>query len=178
VINTENGVWRRHHKTLLSSVEEGSLLLGFRRRHKGGDMKKQALSLVGVLGLLLAAGSAMAQTRKIVADVPFNFIVNGTTMPSGPYSVVKTERGNTVLIIRNESGKAANIVTANAAESAKPADETKLVFHCYSGRDHCFLYQVWVQGMKRGQQLPKTSLEKELAANISSRDIPIVASIR
>ena len=41
-------------------------------------MKKQVLSLVGVLSLLLVAGSAMAQ-NWVVANVPFSFSVNRTT---------------------------------------------------------------------------------------------------
>jgi len=51
-------------------------------------MKRQMLTLVGVLGMLLAAGSASAQTIKVKADVPFNFIINKATLPAGEYTLM------------------------------------------------------------------------------------------
>ncbi len=61
-------------------------------------MKKQILSLVGVLSLTLVAGSALAQNR-VEANVPFNFTVNRTNMPAGEY-VISTvgSSGNNLLI--------------------------------------------------------------------------------
>jgi hypothetical protein len=162
-----------------SGVEEGSIMLGFHRsQHEGGDMKKQALTLVGVLGLLLVAGSAFAQTRgTLLADVPFNFTVNRTTMPAGPYTISTMGTGNGVLLIQGQDSKAVKLVTANAAQAATPANRTKLVFHCYGG-DHCFLYQIWVAGATRGQELPKGNVEREVAANINSRNVTVMASTR
>lgn len=142
-------------------------------------MKKQALSLVGVLSLLLAAGSAWAQAGSIRADVPFNFTVNGTSMAAGSYTVSKTDTYSNALLIRSDSGDTVKFVTPQRVETAQSADRTKLVFHCYSGRDHCFLYQLWIRGRNVGQQLPKSSLEKEvLAASRRSQDVSIIASGR
>ncbi len=73
-------------------------------------MNKQVLSLVGVLGLLLAAGSAAAQSKAIRADVPFNFTVNGTTMPAGAYTVSKTANGINTLLIQSDNGKQVKLV--------------------------------------------------------------------
>jgi hypothetical protein len=142
-------------------------------------MKKQALGLVGLLSLLLAVGSAVAQTRAIRADVPFNFTVNGTPMPAGSYTVSKLTDGINSLSIQSDNGKAVKLFTPHRVESRKISDRTKLVFHCYSGRDHCFLYQLWVEGANAGQELPKTSLEKEVAAAaLRSEDVPVIASSR
>lgn len=142
-------------------------------------MKKQALSLIGVLSLLLAAGSAMAQRTEMNADVPFSFTVSGTTLPSGPYKISKIGSGTTVLLIQSKDGQAVKMVAPNAVTSSKVADHSKLVFHCYSGREHCFLYEIWVQGRDSGQQLPKTSLEKEVsAAALRYQEVPILASRR
>jgi hypothetical protein len=154
---------------------EGSAKLGFRRRHKGGKMKKQILSLVGVLSLMLVAGSALAQT-EIRADVPFNFNVNRTSMPAGEYSVTPMGSGG-ALLIQSKDKKSVKLVTPNRAETFAPAKSTKLVFHCY-GKDQCFLYQIWVQGLKGGRELPKSSLENEVEARLRSRDVPVIASAR
>ena len=142
-------------------------------------MKKQALSLVGVLSLLLAAGSALAQSGAIRADVPFNFTVNGKTMPAGPYTISKTANGISTLLIRSDDGNEVNLVYPHRVERLKVADRTKLVFRCYSGHDHCFLYQLWMEGNGTGQEFPKSSLEKEVAAaSLHPQDVPVIASNR
>jgi hypothetical protein len=146
-----------------------------RRSHRGGNMKKQVLALVGVLGLLLAAGSALAQTQKITADVPFNFNVNQTNMPAGPYTISAVGDNGGVLLIQGNDSPKVKFVVPNRVDSSKKADRTKLVFHCY-GSDHCFLYQVWVGGMSQGRQLPASAVEKEVAANLHSRSVAVIAA--
>jgi len=138
-------------------------------------MKKQILSLVGVLSLMLVAGSALAQ-NEIRADVPFNFNVNRTTMPAGEYSITTVSGGST-LLIQSKDRQTVKLVIPNRAETSAPPKSTKLVFHCY-GKDQCFLYQIWVQGVNRGRELPKSSLENEIEARLRSRDVPVIASAR
>jgi len=139
-------------------------------------MKKQVLCLVGVLSLLLIAGSALAQ-NTIVANVPFSFSVNRTTMPAGEYTVSSVGTGDT-LLIQSQDKKTVKLVTPNRAETLKPSASSKLVFHCYDSREHCFLHQIWVQGKNIGKQLPKSSYENEVAARLRSNDIPVIASAR
>ena len=74
-------------------------------------------------------------------------------------------------------GKTPEASPRNRAEISSPSKTTKLVFHCY-GKDQCFLYQIWVQGMNRGRELPKSSLENEIEAKLRSRDVPVIASAR
>jgi hypothetical protein len=140
-------------------------------------MKKQALTFVGVLSLLVAAGSAFAQTQTIAANVPFNFSVNGTSMPADSYTISDVGNGGNVLLIRSTDAKAVKLITPNRAESTQPSQRTRLLFHCYGG-DHCFLYQLWVSGARIGRELPKSSYENEVAANIRARDVPVMASTR
>jgi hypothetical protein len=151
-------------------------MLSFRRFTEEENMKKQALCLVGVLSLLLVAGSALAQ-NTIVANVPFSFSVNRTTMPAGEYRISSVGTGDT-LLIQSRDMKTAKLVIPNRAETSKPSASSKLVFHCYDSREHCFLYQIWVQGKNRGRQLPKSSYENEVAARLRSNDVPVIASAR
>jgi hypothetical protein len=138
-------------------------------------MKKQILTLVGVLSLVLVAGSALAQSR-VEADVPFNFTVNHTTMPAGAYTLSPVGSGDT-LLIQSKDRQSVKLATPNRAQISSPSKTTKLVFHCY-GKDQCFLYQIWVQGMNRGREFPKSSLENEIEAKLRSRDVPVIASAR
>ncbi len=138
-------------------------------------MKKQVLCLVGVLSLLLVAGSALAQ-NTIVANVPFGFSVNRTTMPAGEYRISSV--GGDALLLQSQDRKTVQLFSPNHAETLNPSADTKLVFHCYDSKEHCFLYQIWVQGKNRGRQLPKSSYENEVSARLRSNDVPVIASAR
>jgi hypothetical protein len=138
-------------------------------------MKKQALTFVGVLSLLLVAGSAFAQ-QKVQSNVPFSFTINKTVLPAGAYTISPIGNGS-FLALKGDDNQTFNMMGAHAVQSLNPADRTKLVFHCY-GRDHCFLYEVWVQGETRGRQLPSSAVEKELSARLRSEKVAIVATAR
>jgi hypothetical protein len=144
-------------------------------------MKRQAVSLVILLSLLLVAGSAIAQTVHVRADIPFNFAVGNKTYPAGAYSIgTLGDRDDKVLLLRSEDGTASMAMISNAAENRTPADKTKLVFSRYGNQ--YFLSQVWVNGATRGHQLPKSSREKEvdkaMARNSTQERVEVVASLR
>ena len=50
-------------------------------------MKRQTVSLISLLGLLLMAGSAVAQRIQVSVSVPFNFIVGSQKLPAGTYQL-------------------------------------------------------------------------------------------
>lgn len=138
-------------------------------------MKKVAITLVGVLSLVLATGLAWAQTQKIQADVPFGFTVNGQMLSAGLYTITPADKGNTVLLIRSDAQSA--MVPAPQAEQRQPSDKTKLVFRCYGG-SHYFLAEIWVEGNTIGRHFTASSQEKEYAANSRPQDAVIYAALR
>ena len=142
---------------------------------KEGIMKKQVLTLIGVLSLLVSAGSAFAQATKINVDVPFNFVVNRTTMPAGSYTISNIGMGGT-LVLRGTDNKAIKLVNASYDHLSKPSDRTKLVFRCYGNR--YFLSQIWMEGSDRGRQLPRTAAETEVAMDFTPHDVILSASLR
>ena len=141
-------------------------------------MKRQALSLISLLSLLLVAGLAIAQSNHVRANVPFSFTVGSETLPAGTYDIRAMSSDPKVLLVQAQGGSSI-IVGSNAAESLKGAENTKLVFNRY--RDQYFLAEIWVQGATRGRQLPKTSREKELAKELAQdlthQRVEIVASL-
>ena len=144
-------------------------------------MKRQALSLVSLLSLLLVAGSAIAQTSPVQANIPFDFTVAGKTVPAGTYSVGELGQGHdpALLLLQSKDGLHM-IVESNAAENRNGANKTKLLFNRY--KDQYFLSEIWVQGATSGRHLPKTGREKELAkqtasANLSHERVEIVAAL-
>ena len=142
-------------------------------------MKRQALSLISLLCLLLMAGSAIGQTLHVRSNVPFNFSAGNKSFPAGTYSVGTISSDAKILLLQAGDGNASVMVGNNAVEASKGADKTKLVFNRY--RDQYFLSEIWVQGATRGHHLPKTSREKELAKelaqDLTNRRVEIVASL-
>ena len=139
-------------------------------------MKKQILSLVGVLSLALAAGSAFAQSQEVRANIPFDFVVNKTTMPAGTYSISRIAISSDAVVVRGLNCKAAALVAAMKQGSGKINERSKLVFHRYG--DRYFLSQIWVEGSDHMRVLPKTKLESEVALGLKSNNVILYASTR
>ena len=92
------------------------------------------MTLVALTGLLKAQ---MSTTIK--AQVPFEFVANGETMPSGECKVdVVVSNGQTLLWIR--SGKQYIFALPILDESSKASKRTALVFHRYG--DQYFLASI------------------------------------
>jgi hypothetical protein len=146
----------------------------------GGCMKKQALTLVAMLSLLLAAGSAFAQTIHVKANIPFNFIVGQRALMAGVYTIdsLSLASGSRILLIGGEDGKDKIMVNANSAESLEASGQTKLVFRRYEGRYWYFLAEIWVAGEKFGHRLPKSAREAEVAMDYNPQQVVVLAQLR
>ena len=138
-------------------------------------MKRQALSLISLLSLLLVAGSAVAQTN-VRANIPFSFTASNKTLPAGAYEIRRLGSGDTkMLVLQGREGGGSMIIGTNAMDTLKPPDKSKLVFHKYGTQ--YFLSEIWVAGNQRGNCLPKSSHEKELARSSTPESLEIVARL-
>jgi hypothetical protein len=146
-----------------------------RSQHEGGDMKKQSLTLATVLSLLLAAGSAFAQTINVKADIPFGFAVNHQTLPPGEYSL-KSIGPQHVVIMQSSDNRAVATMLMNSTHALDASAKTKLIFKRYEGR--YFLSQVWVQGERSGLQLPTSKRESEVARDFQPQSVEILAQLK
>ena len=138
-------------------------------------MKKQLFVLLG-LGLLLSGVSAYAQTVNMKVNVPFNFIANGATLPSGQYMIKSLGTAGNVISIRTPDNKVKSLILARRCESLKASERTKLVFHRYGNR--YFLAQIWMSGNSSGNELPKSPREGEVARDYTLQEVVLVAALR
>ena len=136
-------------------------------------MKKQLFVLLG-LGLLVGM-SAYAQTLNLKADVPFNFIISGATLPAGEYTIKGLGAGSAIAV-RGPNPKASLFVLSHRCSSTGAAKQSKLVFHRYG--DRYFLAQLWVAGRDSGRQLPKSPREMEVARDYTLQDVVLYAALR
>jgi len=138
-------------------------------------MKNQLFALIG-LGLLLATASAYAQTGVVKANVPFNFIVNKTDLPAGEYMIQPVGSSGSAMAIQSPDNQIVKLVLPHACESAKTQETSKLVFHRYG--THYFLAEIWKAGNDRGQELPASGLETEIAREHPAQSVVVVATLR
>jgi hypothetical protein len=138
---------------------------------------KKLVTLVGVLSLVFAAGSAFAQTLAVRSDVPFAFIVGKAALPAGAYDIRSlSDGGDGVLQLRGPDQDSNAMMISNRIESSQPSGETKLVFDHLG--DRYFLRQVWVEGETSGRILPKTKYENEVARNDTPETVVILARLK
>jgi len=138
-------------------------------------MKKHAITLL-ILALVALPGLVNAQSRRTIkADVPFDFVANGKTMPAGECTIVV--RGDSQKILWISAGDQHLFAMPHSTESLNPSDETKLVFNVYG--DRYFLSEISTEGESRGYELPVGKLEKELRAqNVTKSEVTLVASAK
>lgn len=136
-------------------------------------MKKQLLMVFA--GLLLAVGSAYAQTSRLVADIPFDFVVGNKVFPAGEYLIRSIGQNGVTLQLQNTDGKQGMFFTPHYCSSAQPQSESKLVFNMYG--NHFYLSQIWTEGYDEGRELPKSGREVEEAQLEQGHHVVVLASL-
>jgi hypothetical protein len=141
-------------------------------------MKNHPLAFLG-LGLLLATGSAYAQSIQLKANVSFNFVVTGGTLLGGEYTIrsEKTDPEHELSIkAMGQSARVFLAVPSLSLKRGRPSNQTKLVFDRYE--DQYFLAEIWEKGKSVGLRVPKTRRKAEMAKNNSLQQTVILAELR
>jgi len=130
-------------------------------------MKKKLRQVVGLLAALLAASTAVGQTKPgdTIADIPFAFTVSNHTLPPGLYTV--TRLSEKALRICNSQNRGTFALT-NRVEGKAP-ESGKVIFHRYG--DAYFLSEVWVAASRTGRKVLQSRSEKELAGKRTKMEI-------
>jgi hypothetical protein len=122
-------------------------------------MKKQILNVVVTLSVItiLSVAAVAGLSRKLEANIPFDFMVNGKTLPAGHYTV-EPGSAQSVLVIRNwETKQAAGAIAQRLEVGA--GSKPQLIFRRYGNQ--YFLAQVISDAS--GSELPKSKAEREAA---------------
>ena len=140
-------------------------------------MKKHLLTLAGVLGLLMAAGSAHAQSVNVKANVPFDFKIVNKLVPAGQYQLVSNgSLDSDILRLVNAKGGTLALITTSKDSNAKPADHTVLVFHRYG--DNYFLAGMTSSGHSIRWEFPRGKAEMEVARVSQASDVLVASTGR
>ena len=125
-------------------------------------MKRQLLSAIMLVGFIVAATAAVeAQgVRRMVVNVPFDFVVGKRTLPAGTYTFKQLTRDNDKpLLMQSADKRTTQVVLTSPVEKAATSDTAaQLDFRRYG--DKYFLARVWSGGQTTGRELPKSQLER------------------
>ncbi len=126
---------------------------------KSKDFKETVLL---VLALGIVAGMARAQMPvTLVADIPFSFTVEKTTLPAGKYEVQQMSDQPWEWTIADAKGMVKVIFSTEPAETMNPTKLDELQFNVYNGKES-FLSRLWITGDKDGYYITKSGAERAL----------------
>jgi hypothetical protein len=142
-------------------------------------MKTRALVIAALMALAVMVSARVAQAQEsMVVNIPFDFTAGNSTLPAGEYTVKMSGAQHTLILIDRKDATASVFVSSNAASSAEPQSESKLIFNRYG--DRYFLSQVWNAEYSTGRQLLKSAREKEMAQvakNETQGQVTLVAEL-
>lgn len=139
-------------------------------------MKRHTSITVAFLGLLLSPALAPVYAETMKFDVPFGFVAGQATLPAGEYQLSRNEPVQGAVRLVSSKGSSAAICLTHGIQSSRPSGTAKLIFNRYGNL--YFLSQVWSQGDDRGQVLPPSKAEREIARSFSKPGKEILTASR
>jgi hypothetical protein len=126
-------------------------------------MKHIAAIALFVVASVLTAGSAIAQDHAVKATVPFNFNVNGHSLPAGNYTLGTEITSPLILNITDrEKGVHAMAMTQPSAGGDKQTNV--MVFHRYGNQ--YFLTEIRADASSLNVRIPTSKEEKRARAQV------------
>ncbi len=124
--------------------------------------------LIAAAFFLAMAVGAYAQQDEVAAQVPFDFVVGGRTLPAGAYTIARASGDQLAMLsLHGEPGAGTKIYAMTEFNS--PEEGEKLVFHRYGTR--YFLSEVWTA---RGRHvLTRSKEETRLARGLEPAVVAI-----
>jgi hypothetical protein len=127
-------------------------------------MKRQRRTVPLLLGVSVClSATAVLASSRLVATIPFDFIVSDAVLPAGRYSFeVPASRGDKI-VIRSSDRRVTQSAPQESLRAPGRTPEDKMTFTRYG--DQRFLSQIWIAGDKFVRQIPRCSMEEKLIAS-------------
>ena len=118
--------------------------------------------------LVLLSGLMAAQSlrnSRVVAQVPFDFMVNNKIIPAGECDVGSLGMLGNTLMIRNFDARTGALAVSSKDQATQTAASSVLVFKHYGNQ--YFLSEIRLAGSNQTYKLPASRAEAELRAQNS-----------
>jgi hypothetical protein len=127
-------------------------------------MKNKLFGVAAVLIVGIAAGVVSARAaipERLYLKVPFDFIVDNTTMPAGEYTFDNPDPAMPdIIAIRSADGYGVFIQTEPVSpKNSRYVEKSKLDFTKINGKE--YLTCIWAAGMEEGNAISKAQLLAE-----------------
>ena len=132
-------------------------------------MTKRVLAIVAVSILTAVAATPLAaQALRLTANIPFEFVVAGKSLPAGEYEIWRSPSAS-MIVLRgiDHQISALSLATGEPVESNNRAAEARLVFNRYG--DRYFLHEVVNPHGAVAFTLRETQVEREMAKTATLR---------
>jgi hypothetical protein len=130
--------------------------------------------MLAVLGAVVVMPAAARTDRDVRAEIPFEFVAGGLTLPAGTYEFTQAG-GEQVIRITDANGvRKAALVVSPVYHVRGQSATAGLIFNKY-GQQY-FLNQVWGAGAVTGVRLPQTKREREAVRTAVARSTMIAAN--
>jgi hypothetical protein len=131
--------------------------------HKEEFMKNAKWMLPVMLTLLSGLMAAQSLTNShVVAQVPFDFMVNNKIIPAGECEVGSVGTQGNILVISNFDSRRGALAVSSQDQATQTAANSVLVFKHYGNQ--YFLSEIRLAGSNQTYKLPASRAEAELRA--------------
>jgi hypothetical protein len=120
-------------------------------------MKRITATALLAIASLAMAGTSFAQSKRVQANVPFDFTVDNQVLPAGTYRIEKVS--DVVITIKNHD-KAISLFTLVDQDGTRSKNGGKLIFHKYGGQ--YFLSEVLSDSASMNVRLEPSKAEKRV----------------
>jgi hypothetical protein len=133
-------------------------------------MKRISSIALMLAGLVLTAGSALAQNNRAKAEIPFSFTVGDKVMPAGTYEISSLNSTNLTICFDNWSQKAHAMVLGQP-DQYNPGHASELVFDRIGNQ--YFIHEIRSANSSLNLDVPLTKAEKRARANTQDASISV-----
>ena len=133
-----------------------------------GSMLAVALAIFVTLAM-----TTSAQSFRLSASIPFEFTVNGHTLPAGQYLLNKHPDFPNGWVIADVKHHSNSVLVALPAQAKQEGEQPRLVFHRYGS--HYFLCELWTSTSDHVLAFKESREERQLVQAIGRPDIQAVA---
>jgi hypothetical protein len=128
--------------------------------------------LAAGLFVALASTSLQAQIMDMRGNIPFDFRIGSTVLPSGEYLI---HHSGSMLFVRQagRGDKGGFFITNGEDHPATSTAKGTLLFSRYG--DAYYLSKLWTPDSVTARALPKTPRERELASHVGLSEIATVS---
>jgi len=110
-------------------------------------MKMKIAVAVSCVALLATVFGFAQAVKSIRVNIPFQFVVEGKTLPTGEYNLVRSEDERTIEVVSTKKGPStyALVITRLGGEIHTTPQDSHIVFDNVGNT--YFLSEIWIPGM-------------------------------